>query len=140
MQRRDFDAAGRSHRPDLVLDPSAAHRKVVSMSFRPRRLNTPKTVTGRVVTILGVFSAGHAELGLMEISRLAGLPSATTSRLVSELSEWGALERGADLRYRIGPRLRQLTLAGTRVNPAEERICTTPSWQAAVPSDDRRTD
>jgi DNA-binding IclR family transcriptional regulator len=45
---------------------------------------------------------------LSEIQEAAGLASATTHRIVSELVEWGALERVSWGRYRIGMRLWQL--------------------------------
>jgi hypothetical protein len=73
-----------------------------------RRRSNPRTVAARLLAILDSFSPGHLELSLVEISRRTGLASSTTHRLVGELHAWGALERGEDLRYRIGPRLREL--------------------------------
>jgi DNA-binding IclR family transcriptional regulator len=64
-----------------------------------------ETVTGRVLRVLAAFSAERPDLGLTELSRRAGLPLTTTHRLVGELAEWGALERGPDGRYRVGLRL-----------------------------------
>jgi DNA-binding IclR family transcriptional regulator len=64
-----------------------------------------ETVTGRVLRLLAAFSADRPELGLTELSRRAELPLTTTHRLVGELTEWGALERGEDGRYRVGLRL-----------------------------------
>ena len=64
-----------------------------------------ETVTGRVLRVLGAFTAERPELGLTELSRRADLPLTTTHRLVAELAGWGALERGEDGRYRIGLRL-----------------------------------
>jgi DNA-binding IclR family transcriptional regulator len=64
-----------------------------------------ETVTGRVLRVLAAFSAERPELGLTEVSRRANLPLTTTHRIVGELAEWGALERGTDGRYRIGLRL-----------------------------------
>ena len=64
-----------------------------------------ETVTGRVLRVLAAFTAERSELGLTELSRRANLPLTTTHRLVGELADWGALERGADGRYRIGLRL-----------------------------------
>jgi hypothetical protein len=72
------------------------------------RRSPPRTVAARVLAILGSFSPGHPELSLVEISRRSGLAASTTHRLVGELRAWGALERNADLRYCIGPRLREL--------------------------------
>lgn len=62
-------------------------------------------MTGRVLRVLAAFSAEHPEIGLTELSRRARLPLTTTHRLVGELADWGALERGADGRYRVGLRL-----------------------------------
>jgi DNA-binding IclR family transcriptional regulator len=64
-----------------------------------------ETVTGRVLRVLAAFSAERPELALTEVSRRADLPLSTAHRLVGELAEWGALERGTDGRYRIGLRL-----------------------------------
>jgi len=78
-----------------------------------------------VLAILGSFSPGHAELSLVEISRRAGLAMSTTHRLVGELHTWGALERDADLRYRIGARLQELAAlspaAGQRLDNAVDQ-------------------
>ena len=73
-----------------------------------RRSDTPRSVLARALTILDSFTRERPVLGLMEISRRTGLPAATVSRVVRELCEWGAVERTANLRYRIGPRLGRL--------------------------------
>lgn len=52
--------------------------------------------------VLGAFSAQAPLLTLSEIGRRTGLPLTTTHRIVGELTAAGALERGADGRYRIG--------------------------------------
>jgi DNA-binding IclR family transcriptional regulator len=64
-----------------------------------------ESVAGRVLRLLAAFSADRPELALTELSRRAGLPLTTAHRLVRELTEWGALERAEDGRYRIGLRL-----------------------------------
>lgn len=69
-----------------------------------------RTVTSRVLAILGVFDAGHRTLPLAEISRRAELALTTTHRLVGELTEWGALVRTPDGSYSVGPRLAELGL------------------------------
>ena len=79
---------------------------------------TPRTVAARVLAILGSFSPGHTDLTLAQISRRTGLAASTTHRLVGELQAWGALERDADLRYRIGRRLRELAA----LSPAAGRL------------------
>jgi DNA-binding IclR family transcriptional regulator len=62
-------------------------------------------VTARALAILDSFSPERTALSLVEISRCTGLSASTAHRLIGELSEWGALERQPDLRYRIGRRL-----------------------------------
>jgi DNA-binding IclR family transcriptional regulator len=73
-----------------------------------RRNGTPRTVTARVMSILSAFSKEHPILGLPEISRRTGLSSSTAHRLAAELTDWGALARTSDFRYRIGPTLLRL--------------------------------
>jgi DNA-binding IclR family transcriptional regulator len=58
--------------------------------------------------VLGAFGPDHFSLSLSEISRRTGLSLTTTHRLVGELREWGALERGVDGHYGIGLRLLEL--------------------------------
>jgi len=72
------------------------------------------TVTSRVLLVLEAFSAEHPDLTLSEIARRTGLPLATAHRLVGELAAWGALERAADGRYRIGLRLWEVAALAPR--------------------------
>jgi DNA-binding IclR family transcriptional regulator len=60
------------------------------------------SVAARMFAVLGAFSAQAPLLTLSELSRRTGLPLTTTHRIVGELTAAGALERGADGRYRIG--------------------------------------
>lgn len=62
----------------------------------------------RALAVLAAFSNERPELTLGMIGESAGLSSATAHRLVSELVEWGALQRVGRGRYRIGMRLWQL--------------------------------
>jgi DNA-binding IclR family transcriptional regulator len=62
----------------------------------------------RGLAVLGTFSKEQPEQTLAAIQHATGLPSATTYRLVTELVEWGALDRIGRGRYRIGIRLWQL--------------------------------
>jgi IclR family acetate operon transcriptional repressor len=65
---------------------------------------TPDAAVARVSAVLGAFDTGHADLRVAEISRRAGLPMSTTSRLIAELVAYGLLHRtGASLR--LGDRL-----------------------------------
>jgi len=77
-----------------------------------RRRDTPRTVTSRLLCILAAFEQGPTQLSLTEISAHTGMALSTTHRLVGELLRWGALERAADRRYRIGARI--VSLAGPR--------------------------
>jgi DNA-binding IclR family transcriptional regulator len=67
-----------------------------------------RSVLGRALAVLASFSDERPEQTLGMIAASTGLASATTHRLVAELVEWGALERPARGRYRIGMRLWQL--------------------------------
>jgi DNA-binding IclR family transcriptional regulator len=62
-------------------------------------------VLGRALRVLDAFTAGRPAMSLSELARHAGLPVSTVHRMVGELAEWGALERGDDGRYRIGLKL-----------------------------------
>ncbi|WFE20600.1 IclR family transcriptional regulator [Solwaraspora sp. WMMD937] len=64
-----------------------------------------RSVTSKVLALLAAFSPADPALTLSELARRAGLPVPTAHRRVAELVGWGALERGADGRYRIGLRL-----------------------------------
>jgi DNA-binding IclR family transcriptional regulator len=64
-----------------------------------------RSVTARALDLLGAFDADHPEATLTELARRSGMPPATAHRLAGELVAWGALDRGADGRYRIGLRL-----------------------------------
>jgi DNA-binding IclR family transcriptional regulator len=68
----------------------------------------PATAAGRTLAVLAAFGPDHSSMSLSEISRRTGQSLTTTHRLVGELREWGALERGPDGRYGIGLRLLEL--------------------------------
>lgn len=74
----------------------------------------PRSLSGKVLDVLGTFQAEHPELTLSEISRRGGLPLTTTHRLVRELTRWGALERSADGRYHIGLHLWEIAALAPR--------------------------
>jgi DNA-binding IclR family transcriptional regulator len=71
-------------------------------------VTTPKSVAGRLFTLLSVFSEQRPSANLSELSRSAGLALSTTHRLVNELVEWGALDRDDEGRYHVGLRLFEL--------------------------------
>lgn len=61
----------------------------------------------RGLALLELFSLEEYELSISEMARRAGIPKSTTHRLVSDLLEWGALERGRK-GVRLGVRLFEL--------------------------------
>jgi DNA-binding IclR family transcriptional regulator len=67
-----------------------------------------RSVSNRLLTVLGAFDVDRPTLSLTDISSITGLPLSTTRRLLKELTDWGALQRQPDQRYRIGLRLWQL--------------------------------
>jgi DNA-binding IclR family transcriptional regulator len=64
-----------------------------------------RSVAARALAVLEAFTPERPALTLSEISARAALPLATTHRLISELSAWGALERDGGSGFRIGLRL-----------------------------------
>ncbi|MFW6205464.1 MAG: IclR family transcriptional regulator, partial [Actinomycetota bacterium] len=66
------------------------------------------TAGQRMLAVLEVFGPDDLSLTLSEISRRSGLTLSTTHRLVGELRDWGALDRGLDGRYSIGLRILEL--------------------------------
>jgi len=79
-----------------------------SAEGHPGSVTTPKSVTGRLFSLLSVFSEQRPSATLTELSRSAGLALSTTHRLVNELVEWGALDRDEEGRYHVGLRLFEL--------------------------------
>lgn len=64
-----------------------------------------RSVVDRAFAIIGTFRGGRVRQSLSELSRNSGVPVATCHRIVGRLSDWGALERDAEGKYRIGLRL-----------------------------------
>ncbi|WP_411720565.1 IclR family transcriptional regulator [Mycetocola sp.] len=67
-----------------------------------------RTVTTKVLAILEAFEKSRGSLTLTEIAEVTGLPLSTAHRLVTELTNWGLLFRGAQGRYQLGIRLWEL--------------------------------
>jgi DNA-binding IclR family transcriptional regulator len=78
-------------------------------------------VIGRALHILGAFTAQHPHLSLSELARRSGLPVSTVHRMLGELLAWGALERDAQGRYRIGLRLWEVASLAPRSQGLRER-------------------
>jgi DNA-binding IclR family transcriptional regulator len=64
-----------------------------------------RTVTSKVLAILGAFEHGSSAMSLTDIASAAELPLPTAHRLARELVEWGALDRDERGRYVVGLRL-----------------------------------
>jgi DNA-binding IclR family transcriptional regulator len=75
---------------------------------------TRANAAGRLLAVLDAFGPDHRALSLCEIARRAGLSLSTAHRLVCELANWGALERGPTGRYSIGLRLLELAALSPR--------------------------
>lgn len=73
-----------------------------------------RSVLGRAFDILDCF-ADASELGVSAICTRTGLPPATVHRMLSSLVEWGAVERVAHGRYRLGARIWRLGMAAPGV-------------------------
>lgn len=78
-------------------------------------------VLGRAFRLLDAFTAERPALTLSELSRRSGLPSSTVHRMLGDLADWGAVERGADGRYRIGLRLWEVASLAPRGQGLRER-------------------
>ena len=85
-----------------------------------------KTVD-KALTVLDQFSMDRTEIGLSELSRMAGLDKAATRRLLVALSKHGFIEQVSDTRkYRLGhgflrlARIREATVPITR---AAQEVC-----------------
>ncbi len=61
----------------------------------------------RGLSLLELFSPDENEISIREMARRTGMPRSTTHRLVSDLVEWGGLERGRK-GVRLGVRLFEL--------------------------------
>ncbi|MEU7501787.1 IclR family transcriptional regulator [Streptomyces griseofuscus] len=73
-----------------------------------------ETVTERVVRVLETFNADRTVQTAAEIGRRAMLPPSTAHRMVAELVECGLLDRDEEQRVRLGMRLWELALRGSR--------------------------
>ena len=74
----------------------------------------------RALAVLAAVDAEHRALGLVELSRRAGLPRSTAVRMAARLVEWGALERDAHGRYVVGLRLFEVASLAPRSHGLRE--------------------
>ncbi len=69
-------------------------------------MSAPRTsAAGKALAVLATFDRERQSQTLSQIARHTGLPVSTTHRVVSELAEWGALERREDGSWHVGLRL-----------------------------------
>lgn len=61
---------------------------------RPTQRDTPPSSLAKGLALLETFTAQDTELSIREIARRGGIPRSTAYRLVTDLVQWGALERG----------------------------------------------
>lgn len=87
---------------------------------RGKRPKSGAPVVERALALLAAFSDDHHALGLVELSRRAGLPRSTASRLARRLQEWGALERDERGRYVVGLRLFEIASLAPRSHGLRE--------------------
>src|SRR3954451_20850309 len=85
------------------------------------RIDTGRSLTGRISTILLTFLHGEAH-SLTEVAAMTQLPISTTHRILTDLHSLGILERTFDRRFRTGWPLRRLG-DGVPPEPALEE-CT----------------
>jgi len=78
------------------------------------RAGEPTSALKRGLDLLATFTGRRPQQSLSELSAHSGLPLTTTHRLVSQLEEWGALERLDDARYRVGLRLWEIATTAPR--------------------------
>lgn len=78
------------------------------------------SVTAKVLSLLAAFTPATPELTLSQLSRRAGVSLPTAHRRAAELVQWGALERTADGRYRIGLRLWEIGALAPRTHGLRE--------------------
>lgn len=67
--------------------------------------SAPKSVTGRILSILTVFESGQRSISLTDIAEQTKLPLSTVHRLVGELVQWRFLAKNETGRYQLGIRL-----------------------------------
>jgi DNA-binding IclR family transcriptional regulator len=79
----------------------------------PKKAEVPRSID-RALAVIDTFRHDRTRQTLSEISRHAGLPIATTHRIVERLAAWGALEREPDGRYHVGLRLWEVSTLAPR--------------------------
>ncbi|PKW25489.1 IclR family transcriptional regulator [Phycicoccus duodecadis] len=73
-----------------------------------------RTAAGKVLAVLATFTRDQQSQSLSQIARHARIPLSTAHRIVAELADWGALERGEDGTWHVGLRLWEVGSAAPR--------------------------
>lgn len=94
------------------------------MANTPVTGEEPQGAVIRALRLLRAFERDESPQTLSELARAVELAPSTTSRLLGILEDAGFVTRGADRRYRLGPRVVQLGLLGLR---------RTSLYEAALP-------
>ncbi|MGW0003665.1 IclR family transcriptional regulator [Nocardia grenadensis] len=76
--------------------------------IQPDAAESRRSVLGRAFDILECFTDEKPEQTIGSLCAQTGLPPATVHRMLANLTEWGAVERAARGRYRLGMRLWRL--------------------------------
>lgn len=87
----------------------------------------PLLVLGKITAILDAFTLAMPERTAAEIRAITGMPTSTTHRLLTNLVEYGFLER-VDERYRVGARMAYWAGPATRNRDFVELL--TPQMEA----------
>lgn len=94
-----------------------------------------KTVD-KAMTVLDQFSLEHQEVGLTELSRLAGLDKAATRRLLLALAKHGFVEQVSETRkYRLGHGFLRLARIREETVPIERAAQEVADWLALEAND-----
>lgn len=88
----------------LVTSPSKHGQPHIARSPE----DSKRSVLGRAFEILDCFAVDEPEQTVASVCKATGLPPATVHRMLAHLIEWGAVERTARGRYRLGMRLWRL--------------------------------
>lgn len=120
MSRANFRAAGSGlgTLPAMSGDGQAIRDDVQSPGPRSGVL-----VVDRAVAILNTFTRDRPEIGMSEISRMTGLTTSTTHRLLAGLQAHDLVRQVADRRYALGPHVLRLAhVANARISLTEAAL------------------
>lgn len=85
-----------------------------------RRGIDDRSLTVKSLDVLAAFDTDHPDLTLSEVARRSQLPLTTVHRIVADLTDWGALERHPDGRYRVGLRLWEIAVHAPNAIPLRD--------------------